>query len=175
MRQQKPGQGSKKAAACRIRLVLRLAGDQKRFKPGSTTRQTRPHQPARSQIIDLMDERTVAIYEDVAVQWQQSRGEASDDLGRLCRLQAGGGLVIDLGCGPGRYLSQLAAPVIGLDVSTSMLALAKVQGHPVVHADLELLPFADNAFAGAFARHSYLHVPKARAQGGTDLLATARR
>jgi SAM-dependent methyltransferase len=119
-----------------------------------------------------MDERTVAIYEQVAVQWKQSRGEANDDLGRLFRQRAGDGLVIDLGCGPGRYFPQLAAPVIGLDVSASMLALAKVQGHPVVQADLESLPFADNAFAGAFARHSYLHVPKARAEAA---LAELRR
>jgi SAM-dependent methyltransferase len=119
-----------------------------------------------------MDERTFAIYEEVAVQWQLSRGEANDDLGRLFRHQAGDGLLIDLGCGPGRYLPQLGPPVIGLDVSASMLRLAEEQGHPVVQADLESLPFANNAFAGAFARHSYLHVPKARAEAA---LAELRR
>jgi SAM-dependent methyltransferase len=109
-----------------------------------------------------MDKRTVAIYEHVAVQCQQSRGEGKHDLGRSFRQQAGGGLVIDLGCGPGRYLAQIAAPVVGLDVSASMLRLAKSQGDPVVRADLESLPFSDRSFAGAFARHSYLHVPKER-------------
>ena len=29
-------------------------------------------------------------------------------------------------------------------------------------ADLESLPFAEGTFAGAFARHSYLHLPKPR-------------
>jgi Methyltransferase domain len=28
-----------------------------------------------------------------------------------------------------------------------------------------MLPFAEGAFAGAFAKHSYLHVPKARIAG----------
>ncbi len=43
-----------------------------------------------------------------------------------------------------------------------MLSLAARYGHPIAQADLESLPFAEGAFAGAFARHSYLHVPKAR-------------
>ena len=110
-----------------------------------------------------MDKATLAVYEEVAADWQKSRGPVNDDLGRLCRAQAGDGLVIDLGCGPGRYLGQIAAPVIGLDVSASMLDLARGEGHPLARADLEALPFCDNAFTGAFARHSYLHLSQARA------------
>ncbi len=110
-----------------------------------------------------MDKATLAVYEEVAADWQKSRGPVNDDLGRLCRAQAGDGLVIDLGCGPGRYLDQIAAPVIGLDVSALMLDLARGEGHPLVRADLEALPFCDNAFTGAFARHSYLHLSHARA------------
>jgi SAM-dependent methyltransferase len=120
----------------------------------------------------FMDKATVAIYEEVATDWQKSRGQANDDLGRLCREQVGHGLVIDLGCGPGRYLGQIGAPAVGLDVSASMLDLARGQGHPLVRADLEALPFCDNAFAGAFARHSYLHLSKAQATGA---LAELRR
>jgi SAM-dependent methyltransferase len=108
---------------------------------------------------------TAAIYDGDAQRWQESRGEASDDLGRRFREQAGNGLVVDLGCGPGRYLSQIGGPVVALDVSRSMLALAGGGGHPVLQADLESLPFAEGAFVGAFARHSYLHLPKTRAAG----------
>ena len=44
-----------------------------------------------------------------------------------------------------------------------MLDLARGEGHPLVRANLEALPFCDNAFTGAFARHSYLHLSHARA------------
>jgi len=113
-------------------------------------------------IILTVDMETVVIYEEVAPQWQQSRGEANDDLGRRFRSQAGEGLVVDLGCGPGRYLDQIGGPVVGLDVSAAMLALARRRGHSLARADLESLPFGDGVFAAAFARHSYLHVPKER-------------
>jgi SAM-dependent methyltransferase len=105
---------------------------------------------------------TAAIYDGIAPAWQASRGEARDDLGRRFREQVGEGLVADLGCGPGRYLTQLLSPVLAVDVSRSMLSLVARYGHPRAQADLEALPFAEGAFAGAFAKHSYLHVPKAR-------------
>ena len=97
---------------------------------------------------------TAAIYDGIALSWRSSRGEASDDLGRRFREQAGEGLVVDLGCGPGRYLSQLGSPVLAADVSRSMLSLAARYGYARAQADLESLPFAEGAFAGAFARHS---------------------
>jgi SAM-dependent methyltransferase len=109
-----------------------------------------------------VDAATVAIYEEAGPQWQQSRGEAGDDLGRRFRSQAGDGLAVDLGCGPGRYLDQIGSPVVGLDVCGAMLALANRHGQPLARADLESLPFGDGVFAGAFARHSYLHVLKER-------------
>jgi SAM-dependent methyltransferase len=105
---------------------------------------------------------TATIYDAIAASWQASRGEARDDLGRRFREQVGEGLVADLGCGPGRYIGQLGSPVLAVDVSRSMLSLAARYGHPIAQAELESLPFAEGAFAGAFARHSYLHVPKAR-------------
>src|SRR5580658_3247576 len=105
---------------------------------------------------------TATIYDGIASAWQATRGEARDDLGRRFREQVGEGLVADLGCGPGRYLGQLGSPVLAVDVSRSMLSLASGDGHPRAQADLESLPFAESAFAGAFARHSYLHVPKMR-------------
>jgi SAM-dependent methyltransferase len=108
----------------------------------------------------IVDAATVAIYEKAAFRWQHSRGTANDDLGRRFRSQAGDGLVVDLGCGPGRYLDQIGGDVVGLDVSGAMLALARSLRHPLARADLESLPFGNGVFSGAFARHSYLHLPK---------------
>ena len=119
-----------------------------------------------------MDAATVAIYEGSAPEWSKRRGQAADSLGQMFRDRAGPGPVADVGCGAGRYLAQLGAGVVGVDVTAAMLALARAHGHPLVRADLESLPFADGALAGAFARHSYLHLPKARL---APAVAEARR
>jgi SAM-dependent methyltransferase len=122
-----------------------------------------------------MHDATATIYDRIAGRWLETRGEANDDLGQRIRDEVGDGLVADLGCGPGRYLTQIAGAVIGVDVSAAMLTLAGRHGYPVVQADLESLPFADGALAGAFARHSYLHVPKARVTGALAELRRAMR
>jgi len=76
-----------------------------------------------------------------------------------------GGAVADLGCGPGGYLPLLPRPLVALDAARSMLDLARAGAPDVgsfVRADLEALPFRDGSLGGAWARNSYLHVPKAR-------------
>jgi SAM-dependent methyltransferase len=110
----------------------------------------------------LVDPGTVEVYERRAHEWIDRRGEATDGLGRRFRDQVGRGPVADLGCGAGRYLPEIGRPLIGVDVAAAMLALATRRGYPLVRADLEALPFAEGTLAGAFARHSYLHLPKVR-------------
>ncbi|MHB1987644.1 MAG: class I SAM-dependent methyltransferase [Acidimicrobiales bacterium] len=107
-----------------------------------------------------MDSTTVAIYEAQIEAWAARRGGATDDLGRRFRGLVGDGPILDAGCGPGRYLDQLGAPVIGLDATAAMLDRARRSGAVLVRGDLEALPFATGAMAGIFARHSYLHLPK---------------
>jgi SAM-dependent methyltransferase len=119
-----------------------------------------------------MDAGTVAVYERRAHEWTERRGEASDGLGRRFRDQVGSGLVADLGCGAGRYLAEIGQPLVGVDVTAAMLTLARRSGYPLVRADLEALPFAEGTLAGAFARHSYLHLPKTRLG---DALSDVRR
>ena len=110
----------------------------------------------------LMDPATVALYERHASEWSQRRGNATDGLGRRFRDQVGTGLIVDLGCGSGRYLPEIGPPLVGADVTAAMLCLARTQGFPLVRCDIEALPFADGVLAGAFARHSYLHLVKDR-------------
>ena len=119
-----------------------------------------------------MDAETVAVYERRAREWIERRGESTDGLGRRFRDQVGGGLIADLGCGAGRYLAEIGAPLVGVDATAAMLDLARRSEFPLVRGDLEALPFCDGALAGAFARHSYLHLPKV-ALG--DALREARR
>ena len=122
-----------------------------------------------------MDPATVAIYEHRAREWIERRGETTEGLGIRLRETAGAGPVVDLGCGAGRYLGELGAPVVGLDATAAMLDLARHAGAPLVRAELEHLPFPDGSLAGAFARHSYLHLPKSRLAGTLSDLRRALR
>ena len=104
----------------------------------------------------------MAVYEEGAREWRARRGEATDGLGTVFRAAVGPGLVADLGCGTGRYFAEIGPPLVGLDATAAMLAFARDRGAPLARGDLEALPFRTGLLAGAFARHSYLHVPKGR-------------
>ncbi len=122
-----------------------------------------------------MDGATLAVYERRAAEWIARRGEATDGLGTRLRALAGPGPVVDLGCGAGRYLVELGPVVVGVDGAAAMLALARRHGGPLARADLEALPFADGVLAGAFARHSYLHLEKARVPNALGQVRRALR
>lgn len=60
--------------------------------------------------------------------------------------------VLELGCGTGRLLAALDAPVrIGVDISVGMLGRARQRGLAVVLADAHALPFADHSFEAVLA------------------------
>jgi SAM-dependent methyltransferase len=72
---------------------------------------------------------------DIAFGWDVSEEAAwlVERLGPECRI------VLEPGCGSGRMLEALAAhglEVVGLDISESMLALARARGGKVVRADM---------------------------------------
>ncbi|WP_202529259.1 class I SAM-dependent methyltransferase [Streptomyces sp. SID486] len=78
-----------------------------------------------------------------------------------------GGTVADLGCGPGEitaHLASLGLSVIGLDLSTSMVAIAR-RTHPALRFEqgsmLEL-PFDDGSLTGAVSWYSSIHTPAHR-------------
>lgn len=112
-----------------------------------------------------MDTDTVAVYEDHASGWAERRGEARDELALRFRRQVGDGLILDAGCGAGRYLGQLGPVVVGFDATAAMLQIARRCERPLLRGDLEVLPLATASLAAIFARHSYLHLPKARLPG----------
>jgi len=110
-----------------------------------------------------MDRATIDVYEARASEWQGKRppqfvGEAHA-FSRRC---LPGRPRVDLGCGPGGYLPLLGRPVVGLDASWAMLELARpaAPGALLVRSELEHLPFARASLGGAWARASYLHLPR---------------
>src|SRR5438046_2371921 len=73
-----------------------------------------------------------------------------------------GAVQLDAGCGPGSYLGALGRPAVAVDAAHAMLVLARTAAPdvPGVQADLEALPFRRRSLGGAWARNSYVHVPK---------------
>ena len=70
--------------------------------------------------------------------------------------------VLDLGCGTGFFLAELAAlrpGAVGLDISHAMLRVSEqyVPGARLVTADAERLPFAERSFDAIFCKGSLHH------------------
>ena len=79
-------------------------------------------------------------------------------------VDAGGGPVLDVGCGPGwltRHLASRGLAVSGIDVSISMLRLARTNnpGLGFAAASLTQIPVAEGALAGVFCWYVLHHVP----------------
>jgi SAM-dependent methyltransferase len=106
---------------------------------------------------------TIDSYDRGAEHWRTTRRprSGSDDAahhGAAFRSTVGDGLILDLGCGPGAALAALGAPVVGVDASLGMLALCGAGS--VLAADIEWLPVAPSAAAGAFGSFSFQHLPR---------------
>jgi len=69
----------------------------------------------------------------------------------------------DLGCGAGLHLGALGRPAVALDAAFAMTRLAREAAPDAwpVQADLAALPFRRGALGAAWARASYLHLPRA--------------
>lgn len=113
----------------------------------------------------VVDRATRDVYEMRAADWaklrppqHRSRAEA------FSHRRLPGRVLGDLGCGPGSYFGDLGRPLVGLDGAMAMLALARRSAADVllVQGDLSRLPFSRGSLGGAWARASYLHIPRTR-------------
>jgi len=114
-------------------------------------------------MIRPVDRETVAVYETRAPDWRDARPARFVERAEALAAAADpGGVRVDLGCGAGKHLPHLGEPVVALDAAFAMLELAReiAPGAWCVQADLEALPFRRGALGAAWARASYLHVPK---------------
>jgi TDG/mug DNA glycosylase family protein len=109
----------------------------------------------------IVDDETRAIYESQAAEWVAKRRPQHLDSVKALAERASGPSV-DLGCGPGWHTSALPRPAIALDAARAMLDLVPERAADAlrVQADLEALPFRFGAFGAAWARNSYVHLPR---------------
>ncbi|MEU0966538.1 class I SAM-dependent methyltransferase [Streptomyces sp. NPDC005917] len=85
-------------------------------------------------------------------------------LAAFAELVGEGGEVADLGCGPGRVtarLARLGLSVFGLDLSSSMLAIARRENPDLrfVQGSMLELEVADGALDGVLCWYSSIHTP----------------
>ena len=109
---------------------------------------------------------TRATYDVIADDYAARQTTTVDSRDWLDELVVGipsGARIVDLGCGPGTDAVLLRADgfdVIGLDLSTSMLAIARQAGVPVMQGDLRRLPLRDAAVDAVWSSAALLHVPR---------------
>jgi len=116
-----------------------------------------------------MDRRTASIYEARAHEWVARRGPSAAEDGRcdaFAERVRRGGLIADLGCGPGWYAALFSDndfDVVALDVAQAMLAHVRQRAPAAarVRGDLATLPFTQRSLDGAWAANCYSHVPSA--------------
>ena len=100
-------------------------------------------------------------------------------LASLCDL-TGEGVLADVGCGPGhvtRFLADLHADVVGVDLSQEMVAVARERNPDLrfLQGSMLDLPVADRAWAGAACQYSMIHLTDAeRAAACADLARVIR-
>lgn len=108
------------------------------------------------------------VAEEYAVQFADLRPGTPLDRGVLhgfAELVGAGGEVADLGCGPGRvtaYLASRGLSVFGLDLSESMLAIARREnpGLRFVQGSMLELDLPDGSLDGVVSWYSIIHTPE---------------
>lgn len=100
-----------------------------------------------SRLLRLASDRTATAYDARFAALQEEKYRIA--LARLGPLPEG--RLLDLGCGTGLLASRLGRRVVGLDLSSEMLRLARRRGAAAVQGDLDALPFSDHAFAAVLS------------------------
>jgi len=107
-------------------------------------------------------------YDDIARTYHEQRDKFKSDelLAGFSSLLPPGGDVLDVGCGAGipvaRFLVDAGFKVTGVDVSSSMLELARVHVPEAnfLKMDMRQLEFDADCFDGICAFYSLFHVPR---------------
>lgn len=111
----------------------------------------------------MADDRTIEVYQRMAAEWVADRHRQDDEHVAWVEATRREGLVLDIGCGPGWNLPDLAPPSAALDAAPAMLDLVGRQAPrtPRLLALAERLPVRPQSLGGAVANRVYLHIPRA--------------
>jgi SAM-dependent methyltransferase len=116
---------------------------------------------------------TRATYDRVAEEYAariagELAGKPLDRALLTCFVEQVGGLgaIADIGCGPGHiaaYLHEVSAPVVGIDLSPEMVAVARQRLPDIAFEQGSMLALAapDASWGGIVALYSIIHLPTA--------------
>lgn len=108
---------------------------------------------------------TQATYDLITAEYARQNAAAWPDLADhvsvLTASLPAGGVVADVGCGPGRDIALLRGAgfrVIGIDMSLGQLRTSSLTG--VVQADMRKLPLGGGSVDGIWCHAALLHIPR---------------
>ena len=118
-------------------------------------------------------EKTIRSYDEIAEEYCEKTFEEGDRefqkkmLDKTLSMLSNKPRVIDLGCGDGRdtdYLCSKGADVVGIDLSKSMVNLARKKYHDCTFLQMDMRDtiFPENTFQGAWASASIINLPKSQ-------------
>ena len=130
---------------------------------------------------------TRAAYDSVAEQYEKQFGHELDHkpldralLAAFAELTEPGGVIADIGCGPGHitaHIAGLGRSVIGIDLSPAMIEIAGMR-HPTLEFQVGSmldLPAADQEWSGAVLLYSIIHLaPQDRPRAYRELARVVR-
>ncbi len=107
-------------------------------------------------------------YNKIAAKYNASRDQFKNEmeLEFFISLLPKGARILDAGCGAGvpvgKFLVDRGYSVTGIDISTSMINLARqhVPGAEFLEGDMTQLTFPANSFDGVVSTYAIIHVPK---------------
>jgi len=111
------------------------------------------------------------VFDEMGKYWAEiaDQNQTEKQIGFLKKaVKAADGLVLDLACGTGRHLIELSKvgyDVIGLDISVTLLKIAKNRWHgaQLVRGDMRFLPFKQQTFAAAISMdQSFGYLPSSK-------------
>jgi SAM-dependent methyltransferase len=129
-----------------------------------------------------MTDATRAAYDTVAEQYAEQIADELDHkpldrglLAAFAEMVGSGGVVADIGCGPGHvaaHLAGLGGSVTGVDLSPAMIEIARAR-YPAIDfqvASMLDLPVGDGEWGGGVLMYSIIHLPpERRAQAYSEL------
>ena len=116
-------------------------------------------------------------YDDIAEDFSSTRYKKWPKVESFLRGLPGESLVLDVGCGNGKYLDNPSTFNIGCDLSRNLLMICKSRGHDVVRCDMLHLPFRRRIFDAIICIAALHHVATKQRrhqclEGMTNLLSS---
>lgn len=101
---------------------------------------------ARAKGIKIEQDYVKSTYDAIAEDFSSTRYKKWPKVDKFLQSLTKSSLMLDVGCGNGKYLDNSKTFNIGCDISLNLLKICRGKGFEVVLCDITRLPFRDNTF-----------------------------